>query len=317
MTLRVPLVQPGVSTQGGFVGSHSFISIPIGYVQPSGYVCTIILYPSPWYLSALFMSLFIFIIHEPLCKQDFVPLEGLENDCSSYKWPHSYVNVGVCAQQNIHYKACLLCIIHYSSISDASPFQARDFSDLSLSTNSEWSEGTTCEDPLQSQHSFMTTLNTTKSWSFAAISKYHPSVATVKILNKQKTGKKKYILKGTDSKYEREPTDTILLLTGAFGLPIHAYLLHWGKPKEAQGHILGKTHIDSEEHTLRSRHSDDVFKIEGLEPSLPTGHRDWRFCLHKCRVFCTSSVKFIGSALTSEHLYIKHLFRNANIGFQD
>lgn len=189
-TLRVSLVQPGVSTQGGFVGSHSFISIPIGYVQPSGYVCTIILYPSPWYLSALFMSLFIFIIHEPLCKQDFVPLEGLENDCSSYKWPHSYVNVGVCAQQNIHYKACLLCIIHYSSISDASPFQARDFGDLSLSTNSEWSEGTTCEDPLQSQHSFMTTLNTTKSWSFEAISKYHPSVATVKILNKQKTGKK-------------------------------------------------------------------------------------------------------------------------------
>lgn len=104
------------------MGNRSFISIPIGCVKPSGYVCTIILYPSPWYPSALFMSLFIFIIHEPLCKQDFVPREGLEKDCSSYKWPHSYVNVAVCAHQNIHYKARLLCIIHYTSISNLSPY---------------------------------------------------------------------------------------------------------------------------------------------------------------------------------------------------
>lgn len=132
---RLSPVQPGLGTWERFSGrvyQESFIhSFPIFCVKPSGHGCTIILYPSPWYLSALFMSLFIFIIHKPLLQTGFCSCEGLEKDGSSYKWPHSYANVGVCAQQNVHYKAHLLQIIN-SSASNISCTQPRDFSDCLL-----------------------------------------------------------------------------------------------------------------------------------------------------------------------------------------
>lgn len=121
----------------------------------------------------------------------------------------------------------------------------------------------------------MITPNTSKSWSFVAISKYHPSAATadiwVVLWISRKLRKKVHIPQGSGSKYEREP---ILLLTGAFlyawgasGLSFHVHLLHQGKPKE-ENTSLDKGH---EAHTLDSRNLDAIFQTEGLEPSLYLG----------------------------------------------
>lgn len=218
--------------------------------------------------------------------------------------------MGVCAQQNVNYKAYLSALYHLLFFHfKYFPLPSQDTLVIAglLSTTNGRSEQLMKTSP-RSTNTVIITLNTAKPWSLMAVSKYQPSATTAEIRIVSPTSRKQrrsHAPQATDSKYQRELIGTIFLLSRAFCVAETLLLCH-----AMSIFIQGCTKKWMCIWRMRCH-----FHNGRTEAKASVGHQNQRLHLYQCRLHCISEITLMWCALLSEHFHIKHLFRNTNDGF--